>query len=381
MDAFTRAYIEAALWSSNDESDESGGEPLDKNYSIQDIAPATLRAMERDCADFQEKYVNLVEDDDSSAIDKWGRWDLAGHDFWLTRNGHGAGFGDGNFPKHDDKLYEAAKSYGEFELYVGDDGLIYAPGHETDERVNERRQRVRTPNRVADFSTLPELIEHARDVDGATHVHIAGRQVTLFYPRTDGRFAQGVAWQARGYWHAPGPSDRAIINRLPPGAEPIGSHTRRAGRQVSGRGSRARKKSAVDVASELAKKLGGYEVEPIPGGFRWSQQNESAQFTTYSPERQQKVVVVVGIFADGSTAIEIFSDEGLSGIEQYENISSFTYPTADVRSMAADVEWVWKTVDEYAASWDEGEMDEKARRAPTSRTHNNRMRTARRSRR
>lgn len=27
LDSFTRAYIETALWSSNDESDESGGEP------------------------------------------------------------------------------------------------------------------------------------------------------------------------------------------------------------------------------------------------------------------------------------------------------------------------------------------------------------------
>lgn len=127
---FTRGYIEAALWSSSDESDEQEGEPLDKNYTASDIDPKTMEAIEADCEDFVKRFGSLIEDDDSPAIEKWGRWDLAGHEFWLTRNGHGAGFGDGNFPKHDDELYEAAESYGSFELYVGDDGVIYAFGHE-----------------------------------------------------------------------------------------------------------------------------------------------------------------------------------------------------------------------------------------------------------
>src|SRR5208282_4942052 len=34
IDKFTQAYIVAALWSSNDNSDPSGGEPLDSNYDI-----------------------------------------------------------------------------------------------------------------------------------------------------------------------------------------------------------------------------------------------------------------------------------------------------------------------------------------------------------
>jgi hypothetical protein len=49
-----------------------------------------------------------------------------GHDFWLTRNRHGAGFWDrglGPLGKH---LSDAAKTYGERSLYVGDDGLIYS---------------------------------------------------------------------------------------------------------------------------------------------------------------------------------------------------------------------------------------------------------------
>jgi hypothetical protein len=149
LDAFTRAYIEAALWSSNDESDESGGDPLDKNYGPGDIDDKTMEAIEKDCADFVKRFGHLIEDDDSAAIDKWGRWELAGHDFWLTRNGHGAGFGDWNFPKHDDELYEAAQSYGGFELYVGDDGVIYAAGHEPSLATSEVRQPILRPRPAA----------------------------------------------------------------------------------------------------------------------------------------------------------------------------------------------------------------------------------------
>ena len=119
LDKFTLAYIEAALWSSVDDS----GEPLDASYSIDDIAPDTLRKMKSDCADFQEKYDSLIEDNDPRG--GWSPSELAGHDFWLTRNGHGAGFWDGDWPKHGDELTEAAKSYGEFDLIVGDDGQIH----------------------------------------------------------------------------------------------------------------------------------------------------------------------------------------------------------------------------------------------------------------
>ena len=44
LDAFTLAYLEAALWSSSDDS----GDFLDKNYGVQDIAPATLEQMVAD---------------------------------------------------------------------------------------------------------------------------------------------------------------------------------------------------------------------------------------------------------------------------------------------------------------------------------------------
>jgi hypothetical protein len=56
-------------------------------------------------------------------------WSRMGHDFWLTRNGHGAGFGDGDWPDPwDDLLKDGCgwrTSFGEVYLYVGDDGQIH----------------------------------------------------------------------------------------------------------------------------------------------------------------------------------------------------------------------------------------------------------------
>lgn len=135
LDAFTRQYIETALWSTNDESDERGGEPLDENYSISDIAPETMKMMIEDCAEFQEQYSDLLA---ASGLDD----EKAGHYFWLSRNGHGAGFFDEDL----NELQEAAKSYGEVDLYVGDDGLIY--GSESMSRSQRRSQHVSAPRQV-----------------------------------------------------------------------------------------------------------------------------------------------------------------------------------------------------------------------------------------
>lgn len=126
IDAFTSAYIEAALWSSVDDNDQ----PLDKNYGLYNIAPQTLSCMIADCERFQRENAEaLLERGDEQG----------GHDFWLTRNGHGAGFWDGDWPEHGDELTKAAKAFGEVDLYVGDDKRIYQAGCErgTLRRVKE----------------------------------------------------------------------------------------------------------------------------------------------------------------------------------------------------------------------------------------------------
>lgn len=111
LDSFTQAYVETAL------SDE----PLDKNYSVSDIAPDTLAKMVADCAKFQAE-----NETPEYSLDGQLDSELAGHDFWLTRNYHGAGFWDGDLEcATGERLTTAAQAFGKFNLYVGDDGQIH----------------------------------------------------------------------------------------------------------------------------------------------------------------------------------------------------------------------------------------------------------------
>jgi hypothetical protein len=117
LDKFTLAYIECALWSTNDESNEQGGEPFDANYGIEDIAPEALEKIKADCDKFQADNETLLSELDL---------EQSGHDFWLTRNRHGAGFWDGDYNKAlGDALTDASHKFGEVDLYLGDDGMIY----------------------------------------------------------------------------------------------------------------------------------------------------------------------------------------------------------------------------------------------------------------
>jgi len=119
---FLRLYTETALWSSNDESDDSGGDPMDYNYGTEDFAPETVKVLVEDCEKFQADNKGLLE----RAYELTGNSEArAGHDFWLTRNGHGAGFWDGDWGEFGDELTEAAKKFRNIDLYIGDDGLIY----------------------------------------------------------------------------------------------------------------------------------------------------------------------------------------------------------------------------------------------------------------
>jgi hypothetical protein len=128
MDVFTRQYLETALWSSNDVD----GESLDV-HDVADIAPATLAEMVADCKAFQVSHHDDISDD----------LEQAGHDFWLTRNGHGAGFWDGDWPDNVGKrLTEASEVYGEYNLlYDETDSMIHSYG-ETDQYLRAEPQLV-----------------------------------------------------------------------------------------------------------------------------------------------------------------------------------------------------------------------------------------------
>ena len=76
-----------------------------------------------DCAKFQLDnrwaLINAVLADSDADTER------AGMNFWLTRNGHGSGFWDGDWGDWGDELTDASKAFGECDLYVGDDGMLY----------------------------------------------------------------------------------------------------------------------------------------------------------------------------------------------------------------------------------------------------------------
>ncbi len=112
IDAFTKAYVECMIWSSQSDCEES----VSSEHTIDDLSEEALRQVIEDCNDFQESNAELMVGLDAESC---------GHDFWLTRNGHGAGFWDRGYGAIGKTLTLASKTYGECYPYVGDDGLIY----------------------------------------------------------------------------------------------------------------------------------------------------------------------------------------------------------------------------------------------------------------
>jgi hypothetical protein len=167
LDEFTSAYVAALFWTDNavgvttdewqaiDDHDE-GSIPGD--VDVRDLAPDALAGIVADCLDFQAKAADLLI---LAEVRGYGL-ERAGHDFWLTRNGHGTGFWDRTELEPDDAEYERlttimveagndnaawnkacsersdlkaqslgakltaiAKGFGEVDSYLGDDGKVY----------------------------------------------------------------------------------------------------------------------------------------------------------------------------------------------------------------------------------------------------------------
>lgn len=81
-----------------------------------------------ECRQTCEKFFTLVGD-------RLPDFSHAGHDFWLTRNGHGAGFWDSPEVYGEDLADELTALCGydgifkPIDLYVGDDNLVYGSQH------------------------------------------------------------------------------------------------------------------------------------------------------------------------------------------------------------------------------------------------------------
>ena len=111
MTQFEDAYLEAAAFF------DCG--PDEHQLCVAAFSPVFLERAARDCAAFQRDHAADLEA--TGATDE-----MLGHDLWLTRNGHGAGFWGRDYPEDAaGRLTRAAEAFGRIDLYVGDDGLIY----------------------------------------------------------------------------------------------------------------------------------------------------------------------------------------------------------------------------------------------------------------
>lgn len=103
------AYIEASIWADK---------PDDEDWSDAELASDAKDLAEFECAAFL-------------MLARWHTRDWTmeqlGHDFWLTRNGHGAGFWDRDFGTEASRkaLTELSKVFGSRDIYKGDDGQVY----------------------------------------------------------------------------------------------------------------------------------------------------------------------------------------------------------------------------------------------------------------
>lgn len=120
LDPMLDAYLYTALSTTETED----GEPFIKllNRGEAEWSGEAILEARDDCQKFQEKCGDLIKSDLPGA----------GTDFWLTRNGHGAGFWDGDWGDDGEVLTECAKSFGLSDVYVGDDNQFYFfPGKST----------------------------------------------------------------------------------------------------------------------------------------------------------------------------------------------------------------------------------------------------------
>jgi len=121
LETFIESYLEAALTLFDDYENETTDS--DHCHSFTDIAPESMEKIREECTEFFNKYKDYWDTDSTLFY-----YDSqAGNDFLLTRNGHGTGFWDRKEIKEEYQtiLTDRAQSFGQCDLYIGDDNLVY----------------------------------------------------------------------------------------------------------------------------------------------------------------------------------------------------------------------------------------------------------------
>ena len=109
QDAFIAAFFEALFWSE--------GEAF-YDLICTDLEYGDAEELISDCLGFLSEASTLLAKTSLT-------FESAGHDFLLTRNGHGAGFWDRGLGDVGDKLTDMAHNYGTIGLELGNNGRVY----------------------------------------------------------------------------------------------------------------------------------------------------------------------------------------------------------------------------------------------------------------
>lgn len=114
INTIVQAYLLCAVWSSNDEE----GNPLDDNYGPDDADAETRQKAVEDCTQFLALCDGAKLD-----LKDWSDGQI-GHDFWLTRNGHGAGFWDRGRGDVGEKASDIACTFSSVNVWAADGGTF-----------------------------------------------------------------------------------------------------------------------------------------------------------------------------------------------------------------------------------------------------------------
>jgi hypothetical protein len=115
MNDMVNGYLYCALWA--DLHDDEGNSIDDKD--ITDCTDDMIEQAIKDCENFKELAMDLIP----SYIEKFDESQM-GHDFWLTRNGHGAGFWDRGLEQLGKDLTNVAKTFSTCDIWLNDGGKV-----------------------------------------------------------------------------------------------------------------------------------------------------------------------------------------------------------------------------------------------------------------
>lgn len=127
---FFNSYLEAALWRSTidegEQNDGRNGDPFDAHFNIADFDEDALELLHTHALSFWSRVACYVPHEKGRANGGRPGPAQAGHDFWLTQNGHGAGFWDGDWPTYGETFTKISKCYPELHLSITETGKVGA---------------------------------------------------------------------------------------------------------------------------------------------------------------------------------------------------------------------------------------------------------------